>query len=79
MSIRSIVATFLILTMGLQSMVPMDSSAVNTDQTAANWTYEKAEHLARRTLIAPTKTKITALYEAGSAQSAVNILFPSVE
>jgi uncharacterized protein (DUF1800 family) len=50
--------------------------AVPTDGTASNWTREKAEHLARRVLFYPTPQKVDELYTAGSATSAVNILFP---
>lgn len=52
------------------------TSAVTTDGTAANWTREKAEHLARRVLFYPTPQKVDELYQAGSASAAVDNLFP---
>ena len=60
----------------LQFFFSLSSQALITDETASNWTREKAEHLARRTLIGPTNQMVTDLYNAGSAVAATNILFP---
>lgn len=60
-----------------QIFVPFSSYAVTTDGTAANWTREKAEHLARRVLFYPTRADVDSLYAAGSAGAAVDILFPN--
>ena len=47
--------------------------------TNAQWTMEKAEHLAKKALYGATSEKVKQLYEAWSASGAVNILFPSRE
>jgi len=60
-----------------QILIPMTTHAVPTDGTAATWTREKAEHLARKVLFYPTPAKVTELQNAGSATAAVDILFPS--
>ena len=60
----------------LQLFFSLSSQAVVTDGSALNWTREKAEHLARRTLMGPTNQMVTDLYNAGSATAAINILFP---
>lgn len=52
------------------------SIAVNTDGTAANWTREKAAHLARSVLFSADKNTIDVLYNAGTVNAAINILFP---
>lgn len=53
--------------------------AVATDGTAANWTREKAEHLARKALFAATPSMVESLHAAGSATAAVNLLFPDAQ
>jgi hypothetical protein len=60
-----------------QIFVPLTTYAVPTDGLAANWTYAKAEHLARKVLFYPTPAEVAELYAAGSATAAVDILFPS--
>lgn len=70
---RSIAVALAIVLPGVQIF---PAFAVATDGTAANWTREKAEHLARKTLFAATPTTVDSLYSAGSAASAVNLLFP---
>lgn len=62
-----------------QIFVPLTTHAVPTDGLATNWTYAKAEHLARRVLFYPTPAEVAELYNAGSAAAAVDILFPSEE
>ncbi len=49
----------------------------STKWSSTPWTFEKAEHLALRTLIGATPEMIEKLYQSGSAENAVNILFPS--
>lgn len=71
---RSIAVALAIVLPGVQ-IVP--AYAVTTDGTSANWTREKAEHLARKTLFAATPTMVDSLYSAGSAANAVALLFPS--
>ena len=61
----------------MQLFFSLTSQAVVTDGSALNWTREKAEHLARRTLLGPTNQMVTDLYNAGSAVAATNILFPN--
>jgi len=43
--------------------------------TYANWTYDDATYLAKKSLIVVSKTKVDELYQAGSRTKAVNILF----
>lgn len=49
-----------------------------TSGSSTPWTIQKAEHLAGRALIGATPQMIEKLYQAGSAENAVNILFPSI-
>ncbi|MEA3304745.1 MAG: DUF1800 family protein [Patescibacteria group bacterium] len=51
--------------------------AVDTDGSANTWTYEKARHLASKTLFGPNKEIVDQLYNAGSASAAIDIIFPS--
>lgn len=53
-------------------------NAIETNWLANPWTLQKAKHLASRVLIWPNPDIIKTLYDAWSAQNAVNILFPSV-
>gem|GEM_PF-3051414 len=53
------------------------SRALETNGLSSPWTFEKAQHLAGRALIGATPQMIDSLYNAGSAQNAVNILFPN--
>ncbi|MFB0965276.1 MAG: DUF1800 family protein [Patescibacteria group bacterium] len=71
---RSVAVALAVVLPGVQ-IIP--AYAVATDGTSANWTREKAEHLARKTLFAATPTMVDSLYSAGSAASAVAVLFPS--
>ncbi len=70
------VGTIFFIAILLQLFFSLSSQAVVTDGSALNWTREKAEHLARRTLLGPTNQMVTNLYNAGSATAAINILFP---
>lgn len=51
--------------------------ALTTDERSSPWTREKASHLAHITLFNADKNAIDALFAAGSASAAVNILFPN--
>ena len=48
-----------------------------TNWLSSPWTYEKANHLARKTLFWIDWENVKKLYQAGSAEAAVDILFPS--
>lgn len=61
------------------TFAPALLQAVETNGSATPWTLQKAEHLAKRALIWPNSEIIQQLYEAGSAQAAVDILFPSID
>lgn len=52
---------------------------VDTNWLNSPWTYEKAIHLAQRALYNADEKIIKELYLAWDSQSAVNILFPSME
>ncbi len=52
--------------------------AVPTDGKASPWTREKAAHLARSVLFHANPDIITNLHNAGTAEAAINILFPSI-
>lgn len=51
--------------------------AVETNQSAWPWTMQKARHLAKKSLFWATQEHIENIYSVGSAQNAVNYLFPS--
>ena len=55
------------------------ANAVSTNGMATPWTMEKAEHLAKRALLGVNPDTVKSLYDAGNAQAAVNLLFPSVD
>lgn len=72
---KKIISILAITSLLLQSIYP--AFAVETNWLSSPWTMEKAEHLARKALFWASPDMVTALYNAGSAQNAVNILFPS--
>ncbi len=72
--LRRLAAVTLALLLPSGQIVP--AFAVSTDGTAANWTREKAEHLARKALFAATPAMVDSLYSAGSASAAAALLFP---
>ena len=74
---KKFLSFFLIISLFSNFIVP-SLNAVDTNWTSTPWTLEKATHLAKRVLIWPNPDIIQTLYEAWSAQAAVNILFPSV-
>lgn len=51
--------------------------AVDTNNLNSPWTIEKARHLAKKALFWATETQINQLFAVGSAENAVNVLFPS--
>lgn len=71
--LRRFVAVSLALILPSGQIVP--AFAVPTDSSASNWTRYKAEHLARKTLFAATPATVNALFSAGSATAAVDLLF----
>lgn len=75
LSIKKIISHFAILALILQSISP--ALAVDTNWLSSPWTMAKAEHLARKALFWANPDIINSLYNAGSAQNAVEILFPS--
>lgn len=54
-------------------------NAVETSWTSSPWTYEKASHLAKKSLFWVNIVDIKNLYNAWNAEAAVNLLFPSVD
>jgi hypothetical protein len=75
--LRRLSAIVLALLLPAGQIVPV--FAVPTDSSASNWTRYKAEHLARKALFAATPAMVDALHSAGSAQAAVNLLFPHAQ
>ena len=74
---KKIISVIVILLL-LQNIVNINfANAVNTNEQASPWTIEKAEHLAKKVLYWATQEKVNQLFNAWSANSAVNILFPS--
>lgn len=73
----STIITFVLLSNTLFFSFSENTFALETDWNASNWTYEKARHLASKVLFAPRKDIVDELFQAGSASSAVDILFPS--
>lgn len=69
---KKILSSLVILSLVSNFLVFQNQAVAN----ATPWTLEKAEHLARRALIWVDQNTINNLYNAGSAQNAVNILFP---
>lgn len=75
---KKIISALVILLL-LQNIVNINFvNAVNTNEQATPWTIEKAEHLAKKALYWATQEKVNELYNAWSANAAVNILFPSI-
>jgi uncharacterized protein (DUF1501 family) len=69
--IASILLVLEILSLGISPI-----RAITTDGLASPWTREKAAHLASAVLLYADPQVIDTLYAAGSATSAINILFP---
>lgn len=77
---KKLLAFLLVFTFLFQSL-SFEVLAVETNNSATPWTWEKAEHLARRALFRVTPETVQALYDAGSAEAAVDIIFtePSIQ
>ncbi len=74
---KKIISFTLVFTI-LFSLFPFHySNAVSTNWLSSPWTIEKATHLAKRALIWVNPQIIQDLYNAWSAENAVNLLFPS--
>ena len=76
---KKIISTILLLLLIITNNIVFITNAVNTNEQSSPWTIEKAEHLAKKTLYWATKEKVQELFNAWSANAAVNILFPSVQ
>ena len=74
--LRKIFSLFILAVFLSTQILPTRIDAVPTDGMASNWTYEKAEHLARKSLFYPTPSEVNELYQAGNVSDAVDILFP---
>lgn len=74
---RKILSVFIVIFYILNNILSI-ATALQTDERASPWTREKATHLAQITLFNANKTTIDALYAAGSASAAVNMIFPDV-
>lgn len=74
-----IVSAFLLFFLIFSYIFPVSIYADATNGIASPWTYEKAAHLARKSLFWTTQSQIQSLYDAWSAQAAVDILFPSID
>ena len=74
---KKILSMIVLFSIIFQFFFPFLASPLTSGSTTP-WTMEKAEHLAGRTLIGATPQMIEKLYQAGSAENAVNILFPSI-
>ena len=74
---KKIISSIIILVLIFNNLV-LSTYAVDTNWEASPWTIQKAEHLAKKALFWASKNKVLELYNAGSADAAVNILFPSI-
>ncbi len=78
--IRKTIAFLLLLTFIFSNIgFIWNTYAIDTNSSHTPWTIEKAEHLAKKALFGATQEDIQELFNAGSAENAVNILFPSKE
>ncbi len=75
---KKLLSFFLIVSNILNFSFTFNVFAVDTNNQNNPWTIEKAEHLARKSFIWVTQDKILQLYNAWSANNAVDILFPDV-
>lgn len=73
---RRIISSIILVAYLLSSFFPTGVFAVTTNGMASPWTRDKAVHLARAVLFDANQSVIDALSQAGSAEAAVNILFP---
>ncbi len=73
---RKIISVFIVLIYICSNLLSV-ALALNTDERSSPWTREKASHLAHITLFNADKNAIDALFAAGSASAALNILFPN--
>lgn len=63
----------------LAFVVTTNFSFIHVVAAAKNpWTYENARHLAQRALFGPTEAQVQQLFTAGSAEAAIDVLFPSI-
>lgn len=72
---RKILSAFLVVIYIFSNILSI-ATALNTDERSSPWTREKATHLAQITLFNADKNAIDALFAAGSASAAVNLIFP---
>ena len=72
---RKILSVFIVIFYVLNNILSI-ATALTTNGQASPWTREKATHLAQITLFNANKATIDALYNAGSATAAVNMIFP---
>lgn len=74
---KKILSILVLLSLFLNNFFFFISYGYETNWLSTPWTYEKANHLARKTLFWVDGENVKKLYQAGSAENAVNILFPS--
>ncbi|MDD3144606.1 MAG: DUF1800 family protein [Candidatus Gracilibacteria bacterium] len=76
---KKFISFVVILCLIVNNFMFFKSYASDTNGLNNPWTYEKASHLARKTLFGVDGDKVKKLLETGSAEAAVNSLFPSVQ
>lgn len=75
---KKILSTVLLFSVFINNFFFFKLYAYETNSLNNPWSYEKANHLARKTLFWIDWWKVKQLYQAWSASEAVNLLFPSL-
>lgn len=73
---KKFLSSILLVLMILGNITFPSISAVNTNGLSTPWTREKATHLAKSVLLYADSGTINQLVQAGSAEAAINLLFP---
>ncbi|MDD2907278.1 MAG: DUF1800 family protein [Candidatus Gracilibacteria bacterium] len=76
--LRKIISFFVLISLIGNNFFFFKSYAYETNGANNPWTYEKANHLARKAVFGIDGDNVKQLYQAGSAENAVNLLFPSI-
>lgn len=74
---KKVLSTLLLPIIILSHVIAPIIHALDTNGSANPWTRDKAIHLARSVLFYASPEIIDSLEQAGSAEAAVNILFPN--
>jgi len=76
--LKKILSSILLFSVFINNFFFFKLYAYETNNLSSPWTYEKANHLARKALFWIDWENVKQLYQAWSAENAVNILFPSI-